>query len=458
MSGFPTNFTAKNLLELLNVHAVSEKKQSIKAKTLYCENGVDDNEATARCVDCGVYLCGSCWTMHKKMFATRKHVTVSLEEVKKNGGGKYLHSPRYCHEHESEVLKLYCKTCSKPICGDCTYVDHRDHKYVFLNAVQGELRKELEGAIKALEKKQSDFQGHFQSIRKVQSDCCTNTSASEQHIHQMFDSFIERLQVRRGEVLSELKKAVKMEEKHISAEADVLELSLAKLSSILNFMMRLLESGSDVEVASMAAHTLKRSQTLQGMKYEKDAELVADVWSLGGDLAGFEAWMSDMNIVHYPPPHAVSVEGVDMISCGRNKLTVKLTGVRSLSLNLHPAVEITHNLSDGVHVSDIPCTIKKTREHTWDVSFTVKKPGNCTVAVTCNKTTVKNTVSTHDLRIGTRVRRGPDWKWKEQDKHGLGTVNAADPGLPGWVRVHWNHGLERSYRWGADSAYDLEVV
>lgn len=281
MSGFPTNFTAKNLLELLNVHAVDENKQNIKAKTLYCENGVDNNEATARCVDCGIYLCGSCWKLHKTVFATRKHVTVTLEEVKRSGGGKYLHSPRYCHEHESEVLKLYCKTCSKPICGDCTYVDHRDHKYVFLKAVQEELRRELESAIKGLEEKQSDFQGHSESVRKVQSDCCSNTSASEQHINQMFDSFIERLQVRRGEVLGELKKAVKIEEKHVSAEADLLELSLAKLSSILNFMKRLLESGSDVEVASMAAHTLKRSQTLQGMTYEKDAELVANVWSLG---------------------------------------------------------------------------------------------------------------------------------------------------------------------------------
>ena len=459
MSGFPTNFTAKNLLELLDVHEVDEKEKSSKAKTLHCENGVDDNAAVARCVDCGVYLCDSCWNLHKKMVATRKHVTASLEEVKKSDGEKYMHSPRYCHEHESEVLKLYCKTCSKPICGDCTYVDHRDHKYVFLKAVQEELRQELESAMKSLEKKQSDFQGQLKSIRKVQSDCHTNTSASEQHINQMFDSFIERLQVHRGEVLGALQMAVKIEEKHVSAEADIVELSLAKLSSILNFMKRLLQSGSDVEVASMATRTLERSKNLQGMAYEKGTDLVADVWSLGGDLPSFETWMRNTGIVHYPPPHTILVEGIKKVSCGRNRLTVKLTEAPPLSHNPYIAAVITHSPSDGTPDSDVPCTTKKTQEHSWVVSFIIKKPGKCTVAITINKSTVKNTMSAVDLCIGTRVRRGPDWKWKEQDKHGLGTVIATVPAPPaGWAHVHWNHGMERSYRWGAENAFDLEVV
>ena len=26
-------------------------------------------------------------------------------------------------------------------------------------------------------------------------------------------------------------------------------------------------------------------------------------------------------------------------------------------------------------------------------------------------------------RIGVRVRRGPDWKWDNQDSHGVGTIS-----------------------------------
>ncbi|CAK0910846.1 unnamed protein product [Prorocentrum cordatum] len=56
--------------------------------------------------------------------------------------------------------------------------------------------------------------------------------------------------------------------------------------------------------------------------------------------------------------------------------------------------------------------------------------------------------------VGSRVRRGPDWEWQDQDGGGLGTVRgAADE--RGWVRVHWDAGADRA---GAQSQHDLEYV
>ena len=54
--------------------------------------------------------------------------------------------------------------------------------------------------------------------------------------------------------------------------------------------------------------------------------------------------------------------------------------------------------------------------------------------------------------LGVRVRRGPDWRWADQDGGGLGSDTR------GWVRVLWDAGRDNSYRVGADGMYDLVMA
>ncbi|CAE7417235.1 Spag1 [Symbiodinium sp. CCMP2456] len=71
----------------------------------------------------------------------------------------------------------------------------------------------------------------------------------------------------------------------------------------------------------------------------------------------------------------------------------------------------------------------------------------------------KEDVVLKEQRIGVRVRRGPDWKWGNQDG-GAGnwgtTVVDSDPDMPlRWIKVQWDHGEKKSYRVGAEGKYDL---
>ncbi|XP_061169363.1 uncharacterized protein LOC133178656 [Saccostrea echinata] len=58
--------------------------------------------------------------------------------------------------------------------------------------------------------------------------------------------------------------------------------------------------------------------------------------------------------------------------------------------------------------------------------------------------------------IGTRVRRGPDWIWNEQDSRRPGTVTG-HPKDAGWISVEWDTGGNYRYRYGADGCYDVVV-
>ena len=458
ISGLITNFTAQNLLELLEVHEADlDQKEKSGGKVLRCENGLDTNTAVARCQDCSIYLCDSCWKVHQKMVATRKHQTVSLKAVQKEG--RILHKPQHCPEHEDEVMKLYCKTCSKPICGDCTYVDHRGHEYVFLKSVQEELRKGLESAMEGLREKEREFQVHLESAHEVEAEHQANVEASEQRINQAFESLIAQLQTRRGEVLGELHEISQIQGKQISAEVEAIELSLAKLTSNTSFSRRLLESGSDVEVATMASHTIERSRGLHDMKYEKKEDVVAHSWEIGNTESLKTALQStSIRCNCQPKADSVTVEGIEDISTNQtNKLVVRLA-----EHHLHPslAVKITYqDISPEANACNVKHTTVTAGECSWDVSFNLPpKPGKCSVSVAVNNAAAKGSpfvVPVMELHVGTRVRRGSDWKWGDQGKNEPGTV--VEKRADNWVRVRWENGDSNNYRWGAEDSYDLDI-
>ena len=92
---------------------------------------------------------------------------------------------------------------------------------------------------------------------------------------------------------------------------------------------------------------------------------------------------------------------------------------------------------------------------------------------------VKHDTKPATLPVGTRVRRGPNWQWGDQDcrecdgsnLRNYGTVVAWDSNEPFSVHVRWDYGNVNAYRWGhvpelpwldegtkAGYYYDLEIV
>uniref|UniRef100_A0A915PQB4 E3 ubiquitin-protein ligase n=1 Tax=Setaria digitata TaxID=48799 RepID=A0A915PQB4_9BILA len=57
--------------------------------------------------------------------------------------------------------------------------------------------------------------------------------------------------------------------------------------------------------------------------------------------------------------------------------------------------------------------------------------------------------------VGSRVVRGPDWKWDDQGSNMEGTVISLIDN--GWVDVQWDDCTSNSYRFGADGKYDIEL-
>ena len=65
-------------------------------------------------------------------------------------------------------------------------------------------------------------------------------------------------------------------------------------------------------------------------------------------------------------------------------------------------------------------------------------------------------METHVEGVGSRVVRGPDWKWGRQDggEGHVGTVRSFE--RPGEVLVIWDNGTAANYR--CSPTYDLRIL
>ncbi|KAK9875132.1 hypothetical protein WA026_005925 [Henosepilachna vigintioctopunctata] len=63
------------------------------------------------------------------------------------------------------------------------------------------------------------------------------------------------------------------------------------------------------------------------------------------------------------------------------------------------------------------------------------------------------------MKLGTKVVRGADWKWGDQDgpPPSEGRV-VGELGDDGWIRVEWGNGTTNSYRMGIEGRYDLSLA
>lgn len=446
-----TNFAVNSLLELLEVHEAdggqSEDRDPPK-KALRCESGLDESDAAARCLDCNTYLCQACWIMHKKLVLTQKHKTLSLSEIK-DAGEKCLHKPHYCTEHVGEVLKLYCKTCSKTICGDCTYVDHREHKFVFIKDIQDELQVKLQNVLSELKQQEDGLCAALEKLCQLGVEQEADVNCCKKQISQKAAAMRQKIDAEEAMALKAADDILHSRRKKIKAEEDSVSVTLAKVSSNVSFMRRLLKSGSDVEVASAAAQAIERSEQLCKLKEKAAPAMVFPTLEYTADQT--------CNITIRESDIDIEVNGTNNIAFGLNTLHI-VTNV-SLRPNVHKLlINPTSGKSKPVNYTISPV---KGKDREWNIEFVIRAGSNIELQLSVGRSKFHKTLQIGTgIHIGTRVRRGPTWEWGEQDGNGSGTVvpNLEDFDSK-WIQVKWDNGYTNSYRWSANSdLVDIVIV
>ena len=258
--GLPTAFFKAHLI---GVYVQLEKLEGKKEGT--CEE-CSKSMLSAYCSDCKHFICSHCVDLHQQMKVLSTHKIISLEEYRRNLLKQITNPTRrssteslVCQQH-GEALRIFCKTCRRLICKDCTVVNHALPRHNW------EFTETLVGSQKA------DLQRHIQAVRKMQTSVETNISEGKSAIEKVyaqrdsicetiitsFDTLVARLEECKQQVLKNASRAVDSKLGQLSDQVQQLTLKDDELKYLVKVCEENIEHTTDQEFLSLKWYVMNR--------------------------------------------------------------------------------------------------------------------------------------------------------------------------------------------------------
>ena len=264
---FPSDMVLANALEF---HSLKEKEKS--AQPIPCNMCTEDDPATTYCPTCSKFLCEFCSKAHKRQVDYRDHKTVSLGDLDAETI-KGFERPRRCSHHSGELLKLYCKTCNKLICRDCTLVDHHNHKFGFLKDVRSGIQKQVEASVKMVATKRKELEAYLEFMKSIEKARKDHSTCLEKKINDAFDSYIAKLESHRKQLLEKEAKSQDADLKQIWAQKDFVQVTLASIDSSMHYAAQLCGCSSDLDMLAMSNQAIHQLANLGKVKWTPASRL-----------------------------------------------------------------------------------------------------------------------------------------------------------------------------------------
>ncbi|XP_062855196.1 E3 ubiquitin-protein ligase TRIM33 isoform X2 [Trichomycterus rosablanca] len=131
---------------------------STEKSTQVCTSCEDNASAIGFCVECGEWLCKTCIEAHQRVKFTKDHTIRKKEELSEESVGTSGQRTVFCPVHKQEALKLFCETCDKLTCRDCQLLEHKEHRYQFLEEAFGNQKDIIETFMAKLNEKRNFVQ------------------------------------------------------------------------------------------------------------------------------------------------------------------------------------------------------------------------------------------------------------------------------------------------------------
>ena len=258
VSGLQPAFHIHHLMEIQD--ALNKVKDSQKVPCEKCTKTI--RIATNFCRDCGKFICERCTELHREWEEMSKHEVISMEQTESKVN--QLVPPKKvtlcCPQHEGMKLDLYCETCGELICLHCTVNKHcrPEHKYDLVGDTFERHKAEITTSLEPVEERlgvvgkvldQFDLRSHELDELEV---------AMEANIGQEIRHLQELLEMRKAELVGQMKQLIQTKKKNLAAQKDEVETVHTQLVSCLSFVRESLKTGSQGEVMKMKKAVLKQ--------------------------------------------------------------------------------------------------------------------------------------------------------------------------------------------------------
>ncbi|XP_030589294.1 E3 ubiquitin-protein ligase TRIM33 isoform X4 [Archocentrus centrarchus] len=163
------DYKQSDIIDNYFVKDTTEATSTSDEKAAQVCTSCEDNAGTIGfCVECGEWLCKTCVEAHQRVKITKDHkirtkedADAASESVSASG-----QRPVFCPIHKQEPLKLFCETCDTLTCRDCQLLEHKEHRYQFLEEAFQNHKGIIETTMAKLQEKKTLV--HY-SVSQVQS-------------------------------------------------------------------------------------------------------------------------------------------------------------------------------------------------------------------------------------------------------------------------------------------------
>uniref|UniRef100_A0A3Q0SAL3 E3 ubiquitin-protein ligase TRIM33 n=1 Tax=Amphilophus citrinellus TaxID=61819 RepID=A0A3Q0SAL3_AMPCI len=160
------DYKQSDIIDNYFVKDTTEATSTSDEKAAQVCTSCEDNAGTIGfCVECGEWLCKTCVEAHQRVKITKDHKIRTKEDADASVSASGQR-PVFCPIHKQEPLKLFCETCDTLTCRDCQLLEHKEHRYQFLEEAFQNHKGIIETTMAKLQEKKTLV--HY-SVSQVQS-------------------------------------------------------------------------------------------------------------------------------------------------------------------------------------------------------------------------------------------------------------------------------------------------
>ncbi|XP_039564098.1 transcription intermediary factor 1-alpha [Passer montanus] len=217
---------------------------TVEKSNQVCTSCEDNAEAHGFCVECVEWLCKTCIRAHQRVKFTKDHTVRQKEEVSPEAVGVTSQRPVFCPYHKKEQLKLYCETCDKLTCRDCQLLEHKEHRYQFIEEAFQNQKVIIETLITKLMEKTKYIKYTGKQIHNRILEVNQNQKQVEQDIKVAIFTLMVEINKKGKALLHQLETLAKEHRmKLLQQQQEVAGLS-KQLEHVMNFSKWAVSSGS----------------------------------------------------------------------------------------------------------------------------------------------------------------------------------------------------------------------
>uniref|UniRef100_A0A8C5LNG9 E3 ubiquitin-protein ligase TRIM33 n=1 Tax=Leptobrachium leishanense TaxID=445787 RepID=A0A8C5LNG9_9ANUR len=230
------NYFVKDANESSN--STDEKSEQV------CTSCEDNASAVGFCVECGEWLCKTCIEAHQRVKFTKDHIITKKEDVSSDSVGVSGQRPVFCPVHKQEQLKLFCETCDRLTCRDCQLLEHKEHRYQFLEEAFQNQKGAIESLLTKLVEKKNYVHFAATQVQNRLKEVNETNKRVEQEIKVAIFTLINEINKKGKSLLQQLESVTKERQmKLVQQQNDITGLS-RQVKHVMNFTNWAIASGS----------------------------------------------------------------------------------------------------------------------------------------------------------------------------------------------------------------------